>query len=103
MRARDGSARTGDYDQHQLRRLRVLRKGWRVNDDKRWLTLADVVARLREAGYDDSRDTVRRAIDAGQYGVEGADWYRTESGYRKVMPAAVDRLIARRKRQPEVT
>lgn len=43
----------------------------------RWLTVEQVRAQLAEAGYDDSRDTVRRAIDRGVYGADGDDWYRT--------------------------
>lgn len=62
-----------------------------------WLTVKQVVARLQAAGYDDKVDSVRRAIDAGHYGKRGEDWFRTESGYRKVSPAAVDAVIERRK------
>lgn len=65
---------------------------------RRWLTVKQVTAMLHAAGYPDSLDTVRRGIDAGDYGQQGADWYRTERGrYRMVAAAAVDRLIARRK------
>lgn len=64
------------------------------------LTVQEVQERLREAGYPDSVDTIRRAIDRGTYGDEGRDWYRTETGYRMVRPAAVDAVIARRQRGP---
>lgn len=66
--------------------------------DDEYLTLGDVVNRLRAAGYPDSRQTVRRAIDRGTYGAEGIDWYRTETGYRMVRSLAVDAVIARRRR-----
>lgn len=68
--------------------------------DKPWLTLQEVIARLAAAGYTDSRATVRRAIDAGRYGAEGKDWYRTDGGYRMVRPAAVEANI-RRRRTPQ--
>lgn len=67
--------------------------------EKPWLTIKEVVDLVREAGYTDSADTVRRAIDAGRYGAEGTDWHRTDSGYRMVTPAAVAANIQRR-RQP---
>lgn len=69
--------------------------------EPQWLTVAKVKERLAAAGYPDSVDTIRRGVDAGDYGEEGVGWYRTErSGYRYVSPAAVDALIARR-RSPE--
>lgn len=71
-----------------------------MGEDKPYLTIGRVVARLREAGYPDTVDIVRAAIDRGLYGVEGHDWYRTESGYRMVRPAAVDAVIARRRTPP---
>lgn len=65
--------------------------------DDPWLTVNEVIKRLRDAGYPDSPDTVRRGVDAGDYGTEGPDWYRTERGrYRMVRASAVDRVIARR-------
>jgi hypothetical protein len=65
------------------------------------LTIKQVRDRLLAAGYNDSGQTIRRLLDDGELGVEGEDWYRTERGrYRKVTPAAVDRLIARRKTGP---
>jgi hypothetical protein len=67
-------------------------------EEKPWWTIKDVVARLHAAGYTDSRDKVRRGIDAGHYGQQGEDWHISESGYRYVKPAAVEALIARRRR-----
>ena len=69
---------------------------------ERWLTVTEVRARLLAAGYDDSVDTIRRGIDAGRYGEQGRDWYRSEGGgYRMVRPEAVDRFLARRRQPPE--
>lgn len=65
--------------------------------DKPWLTIREIVERLRDAGYTDSSDTVRRAIDAGRYGTQGTDWYRTDGGYRMVRPDAVEANIQRRR------
>jgi hypothetical protein len=62
-----------------------------------WLTLGEVEAAMLAAGYHDSRQSIRRMIDAGQFGDEGRDWYRTETGKaRRVRRAAVTALIARR-------
>lgn len=61
-----------------------------------YLSLGEVVDLLRAAGYPDSRQTVRRAIDRGTYGAEGDAWYRTETGQRKVKRGHVEALIARR-------
>jgi hypothetical protein len=71
----------------------------RVSDgERRWLTINQVVERLRAAGYDDTGATIRRMVDAGDFGKEGEGWYRTERGkYRMVAPAVVDALIARRR------
>lgn len=66
-----------------------------------WLTVQQVTDLVRAAGYPDSVDTIRRRIDAGSFGQRGKDWYRTESGYRLVRPAAVDEFIAARRRQGE--
>ena len=64
-----------------------------------YLTISQVRDRLLAAGYQDSGQTIRRLLDDGKLGDEGVDWYRTErGGYRMVSPAAVDRLIASRKR-----
>ncbi|MBB4958975.1 hypothetical protein [Micromonospora polyrhachis] len=69
-----------------------------MTEQQGYLTIRQVTARLHTAGYNDSQQTVRRLIDAGHLGTEGADWYRTErGGYRMVSPAAVDRLVAKRK------
>lgn len=68
-----------------------------MDDTKPHLTVAEVADRLAAAGYADKVDTIRRAIDKGTYGEQGTDWYRTESGYRMVRPAAVDAVIERRR------
>lgn len=62
-----------------------------------WLTVQQVTDIVRAAGYPDSVDTIRRRIDAGSFGKQGEDWYRTESGYRMVRHAAVSEFIARRR------
>lgn len=67
--------------------------------DKPYLTIGEVAARLRDAGYGDTMGMVRAAIDRGVYGEQGIDWYRAESGYRMVRPAAVDRVIAGRRQR----
>ena len=69
-----------------------------------YLTISQVRDRLIAAGYHDSAQTIRRLIAHGKLGKEGAEdgWYRTElGGYRMVSPAAVDRLIAERRRKAE--
>lgn len=71
-----------------------------MGEEKPYLTIGKAVARLHKAGYGDTADQVRAAIDKGVYGAEGRDWYRTESGYRMVRPAAVDAVIARRRASP---
>ncbi|MFC6017826.1 NUDIX domain-containing protein [Plantactinospora solaniradicis] len=64
-----------------------------------YLTISQVHTRLRDAGFTDSTQTIRRLIDDGQFGAEGEDWYRTErGGYRMISIGAVDRLIGRRRR-----
>lgn len=65
-----------------------------------WLTVHEVVERLRAAGYRDSAMTVRRMVDDGEFGQQGKDWYRTERGkYRMVAVAAVQALVTRRRAQ----
>lgn len=65
-----------------------------------WLTVHEVVERLREAGYRDSAMTVRRMVDDGEFGQQGKDWYRTERGkYRMVAVTAVQALVSRRRDQ----
>lgn len=98
--------RTGDYlspsglrSLPQLHTLKALRGG-RVPDDP-WLRVGDVVDMLRAAGYTDSRATVSRAIDAGRYGKQGTDWYRTDGQYRMVRCSAVRANIARRQSPDE--
>lgn len=72
-----------------------------MSEAKTHLTVVEIVERLRAAGYDDSPQTVRRLIDAGKFGPEGVDWYRTErGGHRKVRQAAVDAAIKRRQATP---
>jgi excisionase family DNA binding protein len=65
-----------------------------VVGDGKWLTTGEVVKALREAGYDESEQTVRRMIDAGKL-----DAYRTEAGgHRRVTAKSVEVLIAARRR-----
>ncbi|WP_431728261.1 hypothetical protein [Verrucosispora sp. TAA-831] len=61
-----------------------------------WLTVQQVMDAVRAAGYPDKIDTLRRRIDGGHFGEQGKDWYRTESGYRMVAPAAVEAFLRRR-------
>ncbi|MFC3504782.1 hypothetical protein ACFOOK_27975 [Micromonospora krabiensis] len=64
-----------------------------------YLTIKQVRDRLVAAGYNDSDQTIRRLVTDGKLGAEGVDWYRTErGGYRMVSAAAVDRLIANRRK-----
>lgn len=70
-----------------------------MTTDRPYITIGAVVARLHDAGYGDTIGAVRAAIDRGVYGEQGIDWYRAESGYRMVRPAAVDRVVAGRRRR----
>ncbi|MFD0819330.1 hypothetical protein [Micromonospora zhanjiangensis] len=56
---------------------------------------------VQAAGYPDSVDTIRRRVDRGEFGARGQDWYRSESGYRYVQPAAVHEFLRRRAAQRE--
>lgn len=61
--------------------------------DGTWLTIGEVLARLRAAGYHESESTVRRMIDTGS-----VESYRTEpGGHRRIRAASVDALITRRR------
>ncbi|GGM14455.1 hypothetical protein [Micromonospora yangpuensis] len=62
-----------------------------------WLTVQQVAEAVQAAGYPDSVHTIRRRIDAGRFGEQGKDWYRSESGYRFVRPDAVKAFIRRRR------
>lgn len=68
--------------------------GGPVADDG-WLTIGEVVARIRAAGYPDSESTVRRMVDDGELG----EVYRSRGGHRNVKPAGVEALICRRRSQ----
>lgn len=60
--------------------------------DGTWLTIGEVITRLRRAGYTESESTVRRMIDQG-----ALESYRTErGGHRRVTAASVAALVARR-------
>lgn len=62
-----------------------------------WLTVQQVADAFRAAGYPDSTATLRRMIDAGEFGAQGDGWYRTErGGYRMVKRSAVDDFLRRR-------
>ncbi|MGC5033101.1 NUDIX hydrolase [Micromonospora sp. DT229] len=64
--------------------------------DGTWLTLGEVIARYRAAGFHDAESTIRREID--DLVTSGSlDSYRTRGGHRRVAAAGVDRLIARRR------
>lgn len=71
----------------------TLRRDGTVVGDGTWLRMAEVVARLRAAGYQDSESTVRRMIDAGELRV-----YRSRlGGHRRILAASVDALIEQRR------
>lgn len=64
-----------------------------------WLSLGEVVARYRTAGYEESEQTIRREIDDACEAGE-VQWYRTRSrlsvrpGHRRVLASDVEALIA---------
>jgi excisionase family DNA binding protein len=61
--------------------------------DGTWLTIGEVIAALRAAGYTESESTVRRMIDDGEL-----ESYRTErGGHRRVKATAVAGLIEQRR------
>lgn len=65
--------------------------------DGTWLTIGEVLARLREAGYSESESTVRRMIDEG-----AVESYRTErGGHRRIRARSVDDLIQRRRNRDQ--
>ena len=73
-------------------------EGVTVADDATWLSLGEVVARFRAAGYSDSESTIRRLIDDGEI-----ESYRVERrgggrGHRRMRAASVDTLLDRRRR-----
>ncbi len=62
-----------------------------------WLTVQQVADEVHAAGYPDSPATLRRMIDAGDFGEQGTAWYRTErGGYRMVRRTAVEQFLKRR-------
>ncbi|GAA2516425.1 hypothetical protein [Winogradskya humida] len=66
--------------------------------DETWLSLGEVIARFRAAGFPDSESTIRRLIDDGEI-----ESYRSERaggrrGHRRMKAASVDALFARRSR-----
>ncbi len=64
--------------------------------EEAWLTIGEVLTRLRAAGFPESESTVRRMIDDGE-----VKSYRTErGGHRRVDPASLDALIGRRRAVP---
>ncbi|WP_121399488.1 helix-turn-helix domain-containing protein [Micromonospora sp. M71_S20] len=66
--------------------------GGPVVGDGTWLSIGEVLARLRAAGFSESESTVRRMIDEG-----ALDSYRTErGGHRRIKAESVAELIRRR-------
>lgn len=60
--------------------------------DGAWLSIGEVLARLRAAGFSESESTVRRMIDEGVL-----DSYRTErGGHRRIKAESVTALIQKR-------
>lgn len=66
-----------------------------VVGDGRHLTIAEVVALLRAAGYSDAASTVRRMVTAGKLQA-----YLTPGGHRRVLASSVDELIEQRRPKP---
>ena len=70
--------------------------GGRVADET-WLTIGEVLTRLRAAGFTESESTVRRMIDDGE-----VKSYRTKrGGHRRIDAASLAALIRRRNGQQE--
>ncbi|TBL44222.1 NUDIX hydrolase [Verrucosispora sp. SN26_14.1] len=69
--------------------------GGLVAGDGTWLTLGEVIARYRHAGFHDAESTIRREIDDLATSGSLAS-YRTRGGHRRVAAAGVDQLIAER-------
>lgn len=67
--------------------------------DGTWLSIGEVVARYRAAGYPDHVQTIRREIDAAISAGE-VEHYRTRGRFRRVRAADVDALIAVRRMEP---
>lgn len=66
--------------------------------EQQWLTVQQVAEAFRAAGYPDSSATLRRMIDADEFGSQGESWYRTErGGYRMVKRDAVEAFLQRRR------
>jgi excisionase family DNA binding protein len=63
-----------------------------------WLTLGEVLARLREAGYSDSESTVRRMVDDGELESYRQPGGSSGRGHRRIKSESVDALIRRRQR-----
>jgi excisionase family DNA binding protein len=64
--------------------------------DGTWLSLGEVLAMLREAGFTESESTIRRMIDDGEI-----ESYRVERGgkrrgHRRIKASSVDELVRRR-------
>jgi len=58
-----------------------------VGDDDGWLTIGEVLARVRAAGYPESESTIRRMADDGELG----EVHRSRGGRRHVRAEAVDK------------
>jgi 8-oxo-dGTP pyrophosphatase MutT (NUDIX family) len=70
--------------------------GGLVAGDGTWLTLGEVIARYRAAGFHDAESTIRREID-DLVGTGALASYRTRGKHRRVEAAGVDRLITDRR------
>ena len=64
--------------------------------DGTWLTLGEVIARYRAAGFHDAESTIRREID-DLVNTGALASYRTRGKHRRVEAAGVDRLITDRR------
>ncbi|MGJ3228937.1 excisionase family DNA-binding protein [Micromonospora aurantiaca (nom. illeg.)] len=66
--------------------------GGPVVGDGTWLSIGEVIAQLRAAGFSESESTIRRMIDEG-----ALESYRTErGGHRRIKAESVSALISRR-------
>ncbi|MEU8821782.1 hypothetical protein [Actinoplanes sp. NPDC048796] len=65
-------------------------------DEATWLSLGDVIARFRAAGYSDSESTIRRLIDDGEIESYRAERRPGVRGHRRMRASSVDALLTRR-------
>ncbi len=64
--------------------------------DGTWLSLGEVLQRLRAAGFADSESTVRRAIDSGELASYRQPGRGARPGHRRIKASSVEEMIRRR-------